>query len=232
MYNRPFTVETLTSFFVSIPFIFYICAAHMENAQQVLLLNRSAELFKKHGVKTLTMDDIAKELSMSKKTIYRFVENKADLVKMAMQFYLEGDQAQLKKIVTQSENAVDGLIKMIAYFFNQVREFDAYVLLDIQKYYPETWDVYNEYRYKYTLSLISDNLKGGAKEGYYRNDFDPDIISKIFIGAVDLLIDQRLFPSKKYVFIDIYKEFLKYHLRGVVTPKGLEYVEQHNLFRN
>lgn len=204
----------------------------MKSTQQQFLFQKSAELFKKHGVKNLTMDDVAKELGMSKKTIYRFVQDKADLVRKAMEIYLAGDKEQLEAIVRKSENAVEGMIQMIAYFFNQVTEFDTSALVDIQKYYQDSWEMYNDYRYKYVLSLIADNLRNGIKQGFYRNDFDADIISKIYISAVDVLIDQRLFPSKKYAFIDIYKEFLKYHLRGVVSPKGLEYLEQHNLFRN
>jgi AcrR family transcriptional regulator len=204
----------------------------MQHDQKQLLLKKAGDLFKKYGVKNLTMDDVAKELGMSKKTIYRHVENKAELVQLALMFYLEADRKHLEGILKASENSVDSMIRMIAYFVNQVTEFDASVLLDIQKYYIETWELYNDYRYKYVLSLIADNLKGGMEEGYYRNDFDPDIISKIYISATDILADQRLFPSKNYVFLDIFKEFVKYHLCGIASPKGLEYIEQHNLFGN
>lgn len=196
------------------------------------MLEKSGELFKKHGIKNLTMDDVAKELGMSKKTIYTFVENKAELVKLTMQNYLNEERTQLEAILKPSKNSVDEMIQMISYFFNQVREFNPSALNDLQKYYPETWEIYNEYRFHFMLNRIVENLENGVKQGVYRNGLNADIISKIYIAGVDILINQFLFPSNEYVFIDTYKEYLNYHLRGIVSPKGLKFLEQHNLFKS
>lgn len=178
------------------------------------------------------MDDVAKELGMSKKTIYTFVENKAELVKLTMQNYLNEERTQLEAILKPSKNSVDEMIQMISYFFNQVREFNPSALNDLQKYYPETWEIYNEYRFHFMLNRIVENLENGVKQGVYRNGLNADIISKIYIAGVDILINQFLFPSNEYVFIDTYKEYLNYHLRGIVSPKGLKFLEQHNLFKS
>ena len=178
------------------------------------------------------MDDIAHELGMSKKTIYQFVENKADLVNVSMRNYLELDRQQLETILKPSHNSIDEMIQMVSYFINQVNEFNPSVLNDLQKYYPETWDLYNNYRFHFMLSRIAENLKNGVEQGVYRSDLNPEIISKLYIGGIDILINQDFFPSKKYTFINIYKEYLNYHLRGIVSDKGLAYLEQHNLFKN
>ncbi len=221
----------MTLNFVSIVFIIYICA-RLKNKQLVLLLEKSADLFKKYGIRNLTMDDVAKELGMSKKTIYRFVENKAELVKLTLQNYLDAERKQLEAMLKPAENSVDEMIHMIAYFFNQVSDFNPSALTDMQKYYPETWDIYNKYRFHFMLNRIEENLKNGVKQGVYRNDLDADIISKIYIGGIDMLVNQDLFPAKRYVYIEIYKQYLNYHLRGIVSPKGLKYLEQHNLFKS
>lgn len=178
------------------------------------------------------MDDIAKELGISKKTIYRFVENKAELVKLTMQNYLDMERQQLEAILKTSKNSVDEMIQMVSYFFNQVREFNPSAINDLEKYYPETWEIYNEYRFDFILGMITKNLESGVQQGLYRNDLNADIIAKVYIASVDVLINQQLFPSKKYVFIDTYKEYLKYHLRGIVSDKGLKYLEQDNLFKS
>lgn len=203
----------------------------MKNKQLQLLLEKSGELFKKYGIKNLTMDDLAKEMGMSKKTIYTFVEDKSELVKLTMQNYLEEERRQLEDILKPSKNSVDEMIQMISYFFNQVREFNPSALNDLQKYYPETWEIYNEYRFHFMLNRVVENLEKGVSQGVYRKDLNADIISKIYIAGIDILINQFLFPSKKYVFIDTYKEYLNYHLRGIVSPKGLKFLEQHNLFK-
>lgn len=204
----------------------------MKNKQLVHLLQKSGELFKKYGVKSYTMDDVAKELGMSKKTIYQFVENKAELVKLTMEQYLAEERTQLEAILKTSKNSVDEMIQMVVYFFNQVREFNPSALNDLQKYYPETWAIYNEYRFDFMLRMLTKNMEDGIEQGLYRNDLNSNTIAKIYIGTIDVLINQQFFPIKKYVFIDTYKEYLNYHLRGIVSAKGLKYLEQHNLFKS
>ena len=203
-----------------------------DNKQYVALLSKSRELFMKHGVKSLTMDEIAKQMGMSKKTIYQFVENKGDLIKLTMQDFLEEERNLMDVILKNSNNSVDEMITMIEYWLQVVREFNATTLNEVQKYYPETWKMYNEYRFNFMLGLIQANLKRGVKEGYYREDLDTDVISKIYIMAVEILLNQDLFPVKQYAFINIYREFLSYHLRGIAADKGVKYMDGHNLFKS
>lgn len=188
-------------------------------------------MFKKYGVKSYTMDDVARELGMSKKTIYQFVQNKAELVRLTMQTYLENEQNQLEGILKVSKDSVDEMIQMVAYFYNQIRDFNPSALNDLQKYYPETWDIYNNYRFHFMLDMITRNIRSGIKQGLYRSDLNAEIIARIYIANIDVLINQEIFPSKDYAYVDTYKEYLNYHLRGIVSAKGLKYLEQHNLFK-
>lgn len=210
-------------------FCSYTFAPTLKNQQIKLLLTKSAELFKKYGVKNLTMDDLARELGMSKKTIYRFVEDKRDLVKQTMEFYLANERKQLEDILSPSKNSIDEMVAMIQYFMNQVQEFNPSALNDLQKYYPETWEIYNQYRYHFMLGKILDNLKHGVKQGVYRTDLNADVVSRVYIGGIDILINQTLFPVKKYAYINLYTEYLNYHFRGIVSAKGLKMLEQQNL---
>jgi AcrR family transcriptional regulator len=202
-----------------------------DEKQYRALLMKSRELFLKHGVKSLTMDEIAKEMGMSKKTIYQFVENKGDLIKLTMQDFLEEEKKLMDVILKNSTNSIDEMVSMIAYWLQVVQEFNANTLNEVQKYYPEAWNMYNEYRFNFMLGLIRGNLENGVKDGYYREGLDTDIISKIYILAVEVLLNQNLFPSKQYTYLNIYREFLSYHLRGIVSLKGLKYLDGHNLFK-
>ncbi|MCW5908120.1 MAG: TetR/AcrR family transcriptional regulator [Chitinophagales bacterium] len=213
-------------------FCYYTFAPAMKDRHLQLLIEKASDMFKRYGIKSLTMDDIARELGMSKKTIYRFVDNKADLVKMVMLDYLETERAHMEGILKTSKNSVDEMIQIADYFFNQMREFNAYALHDLKKYYPETWNIYNDYRFNFVLTRINDNLKSGIKQGVYRTNINSDILSKIYIGGIDILLNQELFPIKNYAFVTLYKEYLNYHLRGIVSDKGLKLLEQHNLFKS
>ncbi len=203
-----------------------------DSKQYIALLSKSRELFMKHGVKSLTMDEIAKQMGMSKKTIYQFVDNKADLVKVTMQDFLEEERGLMEGILNKPGNSVEEMISMMEYWLQVVREFNATTLNEVQKYYPETWKMYNEYRFNFMLGLIQNNLKKGVAEGYYRDNLDTDVISKIYIMAVEILLNQDLFPTKEYTFLSIYREYLNYHLRGIVSAEGLKYIDGHNLFKS
>jgi AcrR family transcriptional regulator len=199
--------------------------------QHKLLVSKSRELFMKYGLKSLTMDDIAKELGMSKKTIYHFVENKAELVKYTLEDYLAAEKQYMTGVLKDSKNSIDEMSRLIEYLSQTLREFNASSMYDMQKYYPESWALYTDYRYNYLLAQIRTNLENGIKEGYYRQELNPDIISKLYVFAIEIQRNQELFPTERYQFIDIYLEFQNYHLRGIVTPKGLKYLEEQNLFK-
>lgn len=178
------------------------------------------------------MDDIARELGMSKKTIYQHVDNKADLVRLSLDEFLKEEKANLRGILAASDNSVDTIIALVSYFHTQIREFNPYTLNDLQKYYPDSWEILNDYRYNYFHRVIADNIDKGMQQGLYRPDMNSDIISKIYIKGFEVLLDQQLFPQKKYAFLNVYKEFLKYHLRGIVSTEGLKILEAHNIFKS
>lgn len=224
-------VRKLCNFFLFPKFSSYTFAALMENPQLKQLILKATELFKKYGIKSLTMDEIAKELGMSKKTIYRFVKNKADLVKMVMQYYLQTEKEQVEQIIEGSENSVEELIKIADYFMNQMQEFNAHVLHDLKRYYPESWNIYNHYQFDFVLKRVYENILNGKAQGLYRTEVDADIISKIYIGGIDVLFNQELFPVKNYAFINLYKEYLNYYLHGIVSSKGVKLLEQQNIFK-
>jgi AcrR family transcriptional regulator len=202
-----------------------------DKKQYKLLVNKSRELFMKYGLKNLTMDDIAKELGMSKKTIYQFVENKAGLIKLTLEDYLDEEKECMAGILKNAKNSIDEIVQLIGYLSQALREFNASSMYDMQKYYPESWDMYTDYRYNFLLARIKTNLENGIKEGYYRKELNTDIISKIYVFSIEIIRNQELFPAGSYAFINSYLEFQNYHLRGIVSPKGLKYLEEQNLFR-
>lgn len=200
----------------------------MNTEARHLLFEKSRELFTRYGVKSLTMDDIARELGMSKKTIYRFISNKNELVKLAMAHHLEAEKKQVSEIMNTASDSVAGMLQILDYIVGELRELNPSILYDLQKYYPEAWAAMNQYRYDFILNTIMLNLERGKQEGVYRKDFDSAIIARIYVKGMDLLMDQQLFPQKQFNFINIYTEFIKYHLRGIVSPKGLMHLDTLN----
>jgi TetR/AcrR family transcriptional regulator, cholesterol catabolism regulator len=225
-------LETFALIFVSLTLFNYICARFMKNDRiQQVLISRSRELFMKHGLKALTMDDIARELGMSKKTIYQVVDNKSDLIKLALRDYLDEERRNLDIIMQRADNPVEELIQIMEYFLVSVQDLDVSALNEMQKYYPEAWDIYNDYRYNFILGRMVINLQNGIQRGYYRDDLDADIMARLYVAGVEMLVHQELFPAARFTFVNIFREFLEYHLRGIVSNQGLKYLEEHNLFK-
>lgn len=196
------------------------------------IINKSRELFLQYGIKNLTMDEIARQLGMSKKTIYLYVANKSDLVKKVMQTHLDKEEAYIKEVQKTSKNALEENLRMVTYMSEELQVFNSGIFFELQKYYPESYALFNEHREKVALRNILNNLKDGIKEGLYRKEIDTEIVGRIFISALDILIDQQRFPAKKYHFYDLYKEFISYHLGGILTPKGVTILEQSKLLKS
>ena len=209
---------------------------HLRPATKMSQLNniiaKSAELFLRYGVKNLTMDEIARQLGMSKKTIYLYVANKSDLVKKVMQAHLDKEDTFIKEVQKTSKNALEENLRTMTFMSQELQGFNAVVFFELQKYYPESYALFNEHKEKVALRRILNNLKAGIKEGLYRKDIDTEIVSRIFVSALDILIDQQRFPAKKYHFYNLYKEFVNYHLGGILTPKGVTFLEQSKLLKS
>lgn len=196
------------------------------------IVAQCAGLFIRYGVKNLTMDDIAKELAMSKKTLYLHVANKADLVQKVMQGHIKKEINHIEEVKKIAKNAVEENLLMITFMSEELQEFNTSVFFDLQKYYPASYALLNEHREKVALRHILNNLKAGMEQGLYRADINPDIVARIYIHALDILIDQKLFPTKRYPFFTLYREYVKYHLRGILTDKGIKQLEKSELLKS
>jgi AcrR family transcriptional regulator len=219
-------METLNIKFVSYVYLLFIRTQFMELESQ--LLEKSSALFMRYGIKSITMDDIAKGLGMSKKTIYQVVDNKADLVYKTMESYLLVELAKLETIKGKATDAVDEMILIVESTAIHIQGIDTTILFDLQKYFPKAFDLFNDYRENHIRKAILENLERGKKEGYYRSNLNTDVISKIYISIILSLFDQHTFPSQKYSFLSLYTEFVNYHLQGILSEKGMKYFENKN----
>ena len=195
------------------------------------IIAKCTELFLRYGVKNLTMDDIARELGMSKKTIYQYVHNKSDLVKKVMQSYLDREVSVIEEVSKNAQNALEENVRMLTYMSKELQTFNASVFAELQKYYPDSYALFNEYREKVSLQHILKNLERGIREGLYRDDMNPEIVARIYVYALDILIDQQRFPSRRYHFYTLYMEFVNYHLAGILTDKGQKVLRQGKLLK-
>ena len=190
-------------------------------------LGKVTELIIKHGINDLTMDMIAGELKMSKKTIYVMVRKKTQLIHEVIERYVQKEKEFLELMSKDAENAMHETILLFNHIIKQTDGFKSSTLVELQKFFPKSYIVFHNYRATFLYHLILRNVHAGVAQGYYREGFNVEVISKIYIGMLKVLIDQELFPSAEFSFNKILKEYIHYHLRAIITEKGLAALQQH-----
>ncbi|HIP37748.1 MAG TPA: TetR/AcrR family transcriptional regulator [Crocinitomix sp.] len=197
----------------------------MEN-KKVDFLSRALEVYMRFGIKSVTMDELARQLGISKKTIYTFVKDKNDLVTQCVKLEQEIVNSGIQKIANDEKNAIDELFKVGELVAQRLRSVHPSIFFDMQRYHPEAYEIMNESRRELIRVNITANLKKGKEQGYYRDDINEDIISKMYIALIDVLFNGDVFPISEYSFIEVYSESFNYHMRGIASSNGLKYLEK------
>ena len=201
----------------------------MEKKKQHII-SESIQLFLKFGVKSLTMEDIARKLGISKKTLYTHVKDKEDLLLQAVILFGKFEDKQLSEICSRGLNAIDESLEIKKWVLDMIQNIHPSVAYDIEKFYPAVSKRMKTSRHENVYRSIYQNIVKGQKEGLYRSDINADILAKLYIGRMESIFDQELFPSTTYNVSDVYMEWFIYHIHGMATSKGLQILE--NNFKN
>jgi hypothetical protein len=190
------------------------------------ILKKSSEMFMTYGIKSVTMDDISRANGISKKTLYRYVDNKADLLNKVLVLQNEEEKLALIECKEQANNAIEEMILISRYVNKLLQSINPSAVYDLQKYYIEHWNLMRSLHEQYIFNMIKDNLKVGTTEGLYRNDMNIDVVAKLYGGTSDLILDTNLFPINKYKRSDLHREMVRYHLHAIVSEKGHDVLEE------
>lgn len=190
------------------------------------IINGALVMFNKFGLRSVTMDDVAKELGISKKTIYKYFENKADLIQKAVQTVHDTIEATLLEIHKRSTNPIDELMEIDSVVCEIMKKHNPSLRYQLQKYYPRTYNYLYEGRHKLIHKMIRENIEIGQKGGWYREDASKEVISFLYCAKVDTIPEEEeeIFASFDMPFI--MNQALVYHIRGIASAKGLAYLEE------
>ena len=195
--------------------------------QEQKILSQAEALFMRVGIKSITMQDLSRELGISKKTLYQYVDNKADLVLKIIFNHCQSEIEEVKKITADSKNAIDEMLGITRFGIEQISAISPTAIYDIKKYYRKSWEILEKLHQEHSYSVIVENFERGVEEGLYRDDFDVDIVAKLYVAQTFLLVEETIFPLRKYERRHLMNEFIKYHLYGIVSPKGKKLLEKY-----
>jgi len=189
------------------------------------IIIKVSDLYLKYGIKSVTMDDVARELGISKKTLYLHFKDKDELVKKVVDYHMDGQLAQMREVAFQKTNAIEELLMLSKFLSEFLKQVNPSVTYDLQKYYPEIWKNIVTNRRDHIYRQIKDNMKKGIKEGLYRNDQNIDIIAFFYLFRLEMSKMLDLIAETKYPFEEIFNTLFSYHIRGIANEKGIAYLE-------
>jgi AcrR family transcriptional regulator len=191
------------------------------------ILQKAKNIFMRYGLRSVTMDDVCREMGISKKTLYQFVSDKSDLVKKSIEHEIAADKSNVCKIHDLNLNAIEEMLQVNNTVGEKLKNLHPSLLFEMQKYYPEAWAVMSQYRREFIVKIIHENIIKGQTEGLYRTDINPDIISKLYATKVELLTDLTVVNSMDFTPLQLFEENIKYHIRGISNAKGQDLLEKY-----
>lgn len=186
------------------------------------ILHKSAEMFLNLGFKSVTMDDIAGELGVSKKTIYNHFSNKTDLIKEVTESVFEIVCEGIDIICDQKKNPIEELYEIKRFTMEYLKNEKTSPQHQLQKYYPKIFATLKQKQFDVMQESVIENLHRGIKEGLYRETINVGFISRIYFHGVVGIKDIDLFPLKQFSLNEVMDFYLEYHLRGICTEKGID----------
>ncbi len=184
------------------------------------ILHKATDLFLTLGFKSVTMDDLAHELGISKKTIYSHFENKTQLVKectMNLFWYISKG---IDDICGLGLNPIEELYEIKKFVMLHLKDERSSPQYQLQKYYPKIHYTLRSKQFDVMRECIILNLRKGIEMGIYRENLNIEFVSRIYFAGVNSVKDQMLFPTDLFPMTGLMDDYLEYHLRGIVTPKG------------
>jgi AcrR family transcriptional regulator len=191
---------------------------HMEEEKE-RIYNYAVDKFLREGFYKTTMDDIASQLRMSKKTIYKYFSSKEDLVKEVIFSFLSSRAEQIKAIVDADDNAVIKFFKLGEYLGGMIMKFSDRWISDIQMYTPDLWKEIDKFRTKMMYANLMKIIRQGINEGYFI-DKSAEIIVTVFVSTVRAVVNPDFIMNNKFSVSTALETTLEILMNGIMTEKG------------
>jgi len=197
----------------------------MESEERII--QSVTDLFYRFGIKSITMDDVARHLSMSKKTLYQVFRDKNEMVFKCCHHDLLSRDCIFKNIAVQSVDPVAELIELIKYMEMMFSRINPNLFYDMQKYHPEAWKLYGEFKEKNMMKKIEENIAKGIAQGLYRKDINIPVVARLRMEEVEMGFNPRIYPPDKFKVAEVQVALFDNFLHGITTLKGHKLINKY-----
>lgn len=196
------------------------------NQEQIEIIARVHDLYMRYGIKSVTMDDVARELGMSKKTLYQYFADKSELVEAVINQEMQNGVSIIDELLTAKVDAITEMLHIHQFMDKMARRHSHVTEYDLRKYYPNVYAQLLKFKREKTYTIWKNNMEKGKAEGLYRAEVNVEIIAKTNLLRSESSMDTCIFSSEELLSKDFFMEIFIYHIRGIATQAGIERLEE------
>jgi AcrR family transcriptional regulator len=196
------------------------------NNEQIEIGNKVKDLYFRFGIKSVTMDDVARELGISKKTLYTHFKDKSELVEAVVKLEIDLQEERIDAIINKNLDAITEMFEIHKMMNQYMRQYSHVIQYDLKKYYPSVYTRILQIKRDRTYEGMKENIEKGISEGLFRKEVNPRLISKVNLIRIEGSIDTCLFTDDELTSQDVFNQLFEYHIRGIATPKGIELMDK------
>ena len=186
------------------------------------LLNETIQLFQQAGIEAYSEEDLRKELEISQATYNELFSNKANLVREAILYDIEKQKKLQQELLDKAVNAIEEILLLLQDGIKNIKATNPVYIYDLQKYYPEVWEIALNHFNTYSYYQLHDILNRGVQAGDFRKDINLQLVTKIMLEMLTLLLNPGVFPPDRYNLSEVYRSIYLYYIRGICTDKGAQ----------
>lgn len=191
------------------------------------IIEAAQELFFKFGAKNVTMDDIARHMAISKKTIYSHFDKKEDIIREIMLSRLKENQHVMEGISKNAENVVAEIFSVMKHMSEMLSKINPMLFYEMKKSFPEVWKLFSDFRNRFVIGMVEKAIQKGKKQGLVRSEIDEKLIAILRIEQLELGFDPEIFPPTKFNLLNVQLSLTEHFLYGICTLKGHKLINKY-----
>ncbi len=184
------------------------------------ILEVASGQFMRYGVRTVTMEDIARNAGISKKTIYQEFKDKKELVRETFVWILSKDKEQLRFILDSEDRVIEHLVKSSQTMRERLEQMNPVVIHEVRKYFPEAWEEFESFKKEFVMNDLIAVIERGKALGYFRPEIDSKILAQLRVNQVSSVLESNLEGKSAKEVADVQLEMMDHFLHGIFTEKG------------
>ena len=191
------------------------------------IAEKAEELYMRFGIRSVSMENMADELGMSKKTLYQYFADKDELVEEVVKRHTQAIRQECEQIALEANDAIHEIFLIMERVMEDFRNMNPMVLFDLQKFHPKGFQRFSEYKNEFLLHFIRVNIERGIREGYYRSDVNLEIMSRFRLESMMIPFNISLYPPTQFNMAETAQLISENFIYGLASLQGHQLIQSY-----